>query len=201
MSHEANCLTAYDEEDDGFAFTRTRSKKAKSTPLEPPISEDLTARPSEPATQRKPKKRLDDRNNVAEARHDTTKGTPRSTRNSGGELKEADPPQLVVKKRRKKGSDESMPHPEVDMDHVRAQTNIESQQDDTHPIQIDSDSTKIALPFADTPIIRRNKEMRRDANSGSRRSSLGMRGRRASSLIDTGKSVGKAIYMLGVQGN
>ena len=32
--------------------------------------------------------------------------------------------------------------------------------------------------------------MRRGAGSGSRRSSLGMRGRRASSLIDTGKSNG-----------
>ncbi|KAI2779660.1 Mis12-Mtw1 protein family-domain-containing protein [Daldinia loculata] len=49
-----------------------------------------------------------------------------------------------------------------------------------------SDSKKIALPFSDTPIINRNKEMRR--KTGARRSSLGMRGRRASSLIDNGHS-------------
>lgn len=49
-----------------------------------------------------------------------------------------------------------------------------------------SDSKKIALPFSDTPIINRNKEMRR--KTGGRRSSLGMRGRRASSLIDSGHS-------------
>ncbi|MCJ1311789.1 hypothetical protein MMC25_005462 [Agyrium rufum] len=49
-----------------------------------------------------------------------------------------------------------------------------------------SEITKIALPFADTPIIRRNQEMRK--GSGERRSSLGMRGRRASSLIESGKS-------------
>ena len=49
------------------------------------------------------------------------------------------------------------------------------------------EATKIALPFADTPVIRRNKEMRRD-NNESRRSSLSMRGRRASSLIDSGIS-------------
>lgn len=49
-----------------------------------------------------------------------------------------------------------------------------------------SDSKKIALPFSDTPIINRNKEMRR--KTGGRRSSLGMRGRRASSLIDNGHS-------------
>ncbi|KAI1416104.1 Mis12-Mtw1 protein family-domain-containing protein [Hypoxylon sp. FL1857] len=49
-----------------------------------------------------------------------------------------------------------------------------------------SESKKIALPFSDTPIINRNKEMRR--KTGARRSSLGMRGRRASSLIDNGHS-------------
>lgn len=49
-----------------------------------------------------------------------------------------------------------------------------------------SDSKKIALPFSDTPIINRNKEMRR--KTGGRRSSLGMRGRRASSLIESGHS-------------
>ncbi|CAK7216339.1 hypothetical protein SCUCBS95973_002779 [Sporothrix curviconia] len=44
----------------------------------------------------------------------------------------------------------------------------------------------IALPFSDTPIINRNKELRR--KTGQRRSSVGMRGRRASSLIDNGHS-------------
>lgn len=52
--------------------------------------------------------------------------------------------------------------------------------------------TKITLPMADTPVIQRNKDMRTAAKSekGSRRSSLGMRGRRASSLIDSGASNG-----------
>ncbi len=44
----------------------------------------------------------------------------------------------------------------------------------------------IALPFSDTPVINRNKELRR--KGGQRRSSVGMRGRRASSLIDNGHS-------------
>ncbi|KAI0164342.1 Mis12-Mtw1 protein family-domain-containing protein [Hypoxylon sp. FL1284] len=48
------------------------------------------------------------------------------------------------------------------------------------------ESKQIALPFSDTPIINRNKEMRR--KTGARRSSLGMRGRRASSLIENGQS-------------
>lgn len=46
---------------------------------------------------------------------------------------------------------------------------------------------KIALPFADTPVINRNKEMRKQTGGG-RRSSLGMRGRRASSLIESGNN-------------
>jgi len=47
--------------------------------------------------------------------------------------------------------------------------------------------TIISLPFSDTPVANRNKEMRKKG-TGARRSSLGMRGRRASSLIDNGHS-------------
>jgi kinetochore protein Mis13/DSN1 len=52
-------------------------------------------------------------------------------------------------------------------------------------------TTKIALPFADTPIINRNKEMRKASADKNRRSSSGMRGRRASSLIDEGRGNGE----------
>lgn len=51
---------------------------------------------------------------------------------------------------------------------------------------------RIQLPFADTPVIKRNKEMRKaSAENGHRRSSSGMRGRRASSLIDEGRGNGE----------
>lgn len=51
---------------------------------------------------------------------------------------------------------------------------------------------RIQLPFADTPVIKRNKEMRKaSAENGQRRSSSGMRGRRASSLIDEGRGNGE----------
>ncbi|KAK4557075.1 hypothetical protein LTR86_006056 [Recurvomyces mirabilis] len=46
---------------------------------------------------------------------------------------------------------------------------------------------RIVLPFQDTPVIRRNKEMRKSSADGNRRSSSGMRGKRASSLIDEGR--------------
>ena len=45
-------------------------------------------------------------------------------------------------------------------------------------------TSKISLPFSDTPVIDRNKNMRK--KDMKRRSSLGLRGRRASSLIDGG---------------
>lgn len=50
----------------------------------------------------------------------------------------------------------------------------------------------ISLPLADTPVIQRNREMRgkKSVKGNNRRSSLGMRGRRASSLIDSGASNG-----------
>lgn len=50
---------------------------------------------------------------------------------------------------------------------------------------------RIALPFQDTPVIKRNKDMRKTlADGGHRRSSSGMRGQRASSLIDDGRGNG-----------
>lgn len=49
-----------------------------------------------------------------------------------------------------------------------------------------SGGKQIALPFSDTPVINRNKEMRK--KTGNRRSSVGMRGRRASSLMNSGHS-------------
>lgn len=59
-----------------------------------------------------------------------------------------------------------------------------------------SKGTTIALPFADTPVMKRNKEMRAAGgrnSSQNRRSSSGTRGRRASLLIDSGTSNGMRI--------
>ncbi|EXJ64884.1 hypothetical protein A1O7_01223 [Cladophialophora yegresii CBS 114405] len=56
-------------------------------------------------------------------------------------------------------------------------------------LQENSSGTRIALPLADTPVIKRNKAMREGKSAkGERRSSLGNRGRRASSLIESGTS-------------
>lgn len=66
-------------------------------------------------------------------------------------------------------------------------------EDVTGRVQAATTSMKISLPMADTPVIRKNKEMRmkdKGKKGGNRRSSLGMRGRRASSLIGSGASNG-----------
>jgi kinetochore protein Mis13/DSN1 len=71
----------------------------------------------------------------------------------------------------------------------------QDEQTQTIPTQPDDhSSTRIALPLADTPVIKRNKAMREGkSGKGERRSSLGSRGRRASSLIESGGSNGKSV--------
>lgn len=118
---------------------------------------------------------------------------------------EADPPQLTVKKKRKpresaepntsheeklsQNAGQKPPLPAEAVQSEQKQNGIDA-SDEAQSTEAMFDATKISLPFADTPIIRRNKEMRKGAEIGSRRSSLGLRGRRASSLIDAGKSNG-----------
>ena len=140
---------------------------------------------------RKPKKKATGSPSAASAENGE-KPAKRSTRHSG-DHENADPPALPVKKRRKdRASSGLKPDQGAEKSHTdNERARQEPQQDHSQPIEVTFDATKIALPFADTPIIRRNKEMRK--TNATRRSSLGMRGRRASSLIDAGKSNGKEI--------
>ncbi|KAJ0107400.1 hypothetical protein J7T55_009364 [Diaporthe amygdali] len=58
-------------------------------------------------------------------------------------------------------------------------------------LERDPNAQKIALPFSDTPINARNKDFRKKGAAGAgggRRSSVGLRGKRASSLIESGHS-------------
>ena len=181
---------AYDEEDDGFAFTRTRSKRAKAEPvLASTAEEERHEDRAESAPTRKPRKKSVSSPPAEPMQPEGGAGKRRSARHSG-DHENADPSVLRVKKRRKdrspsvQKSDHSGDKRSGDHHHREP----DSRQDNSHLVEYTFDVTKIALPFADTPIIRRNKEMRK--TNGSRRSSLGMRGRRASSLIDTGRSDG-----------
>ena len=181
---------AYDEEDDGFTFTRTRAKKAKGDAVPASITEEPAQEErTEPAATKKPKKKVTGSPSAATVEKGGKIVKRRSPRHSG-DHENADPPALIVKKRRKDRASGELKHDRGgDKPHTDSeQAKQEPQQDYTQPIEVTFDATKIALPFADTPIIRRNKEMRK--TNATRRSSLGMRGRRASSLIDTGKSNG-----------
>lgn len=73
------------------------------------------------------------------------------------------------------------------IDMIGSTTANEPDRDMDNSRENESRSTVISLPFSDTPVINRNKEMRKKG-TGSRRSSLGLRGRRASSLIENGHS-------------
>lgn len=190
---EAKFLIDYDEEDDGFTFARTRSKKPKAdTAVQTrPITEDEHEETAKPVAIQKSRKMSVELPALAPLENTPTEKRRRSPRNSGEHQTTADPPPLQVKKRRVK---ETKPiEPEASKSAKPSSTDA---QKDPRPAkatehhEISFDATKIALPFADTPIIRRNKAMRKGAENGDRRSSLGMRGRRASSLIDSGKSNG-----------
>ena len=197
----------YDEEDDGFMFTRTRSKRTKATPavqVPEPILEVVREEAARPAVARKlRKKSIEAISTAAPAKEMREPTRRRSARNSGDSVT-IEPPPLEVKKKRPKQKGASRSNPIDEREVQLAQGHAEPQDSvavvgevpgiQRQEYDRSKDVTKIALPFADTPIIRRNKEMRKGTGDGTRRSSLGMRGRRASSLIDSGKSNGRDCF-------
>lgn len=190
-------LAEYDEEDDGFAFARTRSKKAKAETSKQadPVVEDVQEekRKIKPAPAKRPRKKSVDPESAVPTDDAPKEKRRRSPRNSGDHQTTANPPPIQVKKRRAKEIKivESITgEAEQPITATASAQQAPKSPEPTEHHEISWDATKIALPFADTPIIRRNKEMRKGAGNGDRRSSLGMRGRRASSLIDSGKSNG-----------
>lgn len=182
----------YDEEDDGFAFSRTRSKKSKSEPQKrpDPITEVMQEEKVEAALSTKPRKKSVDIQSAILLEIPVKEKRRRSPRNSADHQTTADPPPIHVKKKRVKENKASKRRTDQSVQSGPATfpQDLELPKATEHH-EIFWDATKIALPFADTPIIRRNKEMR-----DNRRSSLGMRGRRASSLIDGGKSNGNFVF-------
>ena len=143
----ANCV-GYDEDVEGFQFSRLPAKKTRSV------------EPAESAPAPAPTGRKD---------------TPKRGRHAPSELRlEPESPAAEDPAPRKKGRPSR------------------SKADRNGFVSPEPD-TKITLPMADTPVMQRNKDMRTAAKSekGNRRSSLGMRGRRASSLIDSGASNGE----------
>lgn len=187
-----------EEEDDGFQFTRTRKKTKAEPVIQPaaPIIEEAPAEASKPAPARKSRKKsigLEPLVAVAETEN-AEAARRRSPRLSGDNVIGELPPLEVKKKRSKEnGVKKSRPRrsDEVKLaDATHENVSLVGSRAPLQAIETSRDVTTISLPFADTPIIRRNKEMRRGASDSQRRSSLGLRGRRASSLINSGKSNG-----------
>ncbi len=193
----------YDEEDDGFLFTRAktripRTSTSKATALPPapvvrlpPHSQDEQRPPNGTSDgAESPKKR---RNKMSFSTPNVREEKPvrRSKRLSDEHDQRAGSPQLRTRRKEPPEPSQSAPTQKQKSEH-------RPEREKTPAATIDlvageeHSATRIALPFADTPVIRRNKAMREGkSGKGERRSSLGLRGRRASSLIDSGTSNGQ----------
>jgi len=196
---------AYDEQDGDFVFARKRVKTAQPEPI--PENELAPApKPAPKSTSRRgrPPKQKEAREEAPKpapkpAPKRTSKGRPSQTPIHSDDAPARPPPpqQRNTRHRTRSSIDKADPvaeKPANDVSkgrHVAEEHHVSAQ---STPMDIDkvqraddvSAGKKIALPFSDTPIINRNKEMRK--KTGNRRSSVGMRGRRASSLIESGHS-------------
>ena len=209
-------VTEYDEEVEGFSFTRAKSRKPRDfvANSEPPgvharklntepVQEDAEpveeqpSRGTEAAITVPIKKKARNKMSFSTPNVKAEKPRRRSKRLSNEQEPEdnlASPQPKGRPRLRDKGparSSELLQAPAV-----APREKTPAVEEDAAVVD-DKSATKIALPFADTPVIRRNKAMREGkVGSGERRSSLGMRGRRASSLIESGTSNGAFAVLL-----
>ncbi|KAI0152943.1 hypothetical protein GGR57DRAFT_163318 [Xylariaceae sp. FL1272] len=202
---------AYDEDDDGFQFNYKRTKRVKSSQPDPipedepasapapvprrgrPPKQKATAQappppppPPQPAPKRAPKRRSSQISDPFEDPAPPPQPLPRTTRQKARASLEKP---AVAHKKATNGTPKSRKFAEE-----RAEEHVEEEEAEAQSLEMEvgntprvdevSSSKTIALPFSDTPVINRNKEMRK--KTGNRRSSLGLRGRRASSLISAG---------------
>ncbi|GAM87908.1 hypothetical protein ANO11243_059360 [Dothideomycetidae sp. 11243] len=181
---------AYEEVDDGFSFSRSRTKRGAAKVDAPePLKPAQEQRPSETNTTQA-KKRSRKTLPTTPERDDAPK--PRRSKRLSGENEDntaglEDPftnqaertatqtrPTTASRLAATAARDESPALPNgVQAERIHVPKRRE---------------TKIGLVFSETPVIRRNKAMRQTSHDSNRRSSAGLRGKRASSLIDTGAS-------------
>lgn len=189
---EFSCnLAKYDEDIGGFQFSRAPTKKLKSAPAsdnvateEPVVHSPRRGRPPKSHAAQSAEDAMVDNVGASIKKTKATRGRPKRV---SVEL------QAEVPGRQSRKRDEEPPFPiEKPAKKGRpAKANAPVDVNFRSPEPSQSATSKIALPVADTPVIRRNKEMREGrGGKGQRRNSLGMRGRRASSLIDSGASNG-----------
>ncbi|KAF7166854.1 hypothetical protein CNMCM6106_002521 [Aspergillus hiratsukae] len=191
---------AYDEDIEGFQFTRLPSKKPRSSV--DPAPENLNPVPENPP-QQSPRRGRPPKKKKAEAGLEVSEELTKKSAEGSGKRQtrsrrsavsepESQPQSVTRPSTRKREEAESVPKEKKRRKGRPSKTEVEARNGFGSPEPQQSGTAKIALPLADTPVIQRNKEMRKEAKSEKggkgRRSSLGMRGRRASSLIDSGAS-------------
>ncbi|QDS77368.1 hypothetical protein FKW77_005632 [Venturia effusa] len=199
---------SYDEDADGFQFTRkTRSKVDEPAPAATQAPEPSRTRETA-ATKRKKDSMLYSGSSETEQAGNRR----RSARLSSDKDSLPRPKAPVAKPSRTRKLDEHKTAPDkpkatkISKSDPPPSRRLDSDREDSPDVaptglhvEKPRDGTKIALPFADTPVIRRNKEMRQQTKSKHRRSSTGLRGRRASSLIESGTSNGRIIHTYGTK--
>ena len=200
----------FDEDVEGFQFTRVTSQSKKSKPSDNAIPElaPPPEKPPQPSPRRgrPPKKKVEQKPKATTATESQQEPSePRGTRQTRGAAKSTVPepepqsePVSGPRSSRKRDHAETVPTEKKKRKGGRpSKSRAEEQRNGFQsPEPPQSGTATIALPMADTPVIQRNKEMRGAGKSGkgNRRSSLGMRGRRASSLIESGASNGGCFF-------
>ena len=208
---QIDVVTDYDEEDDGFTFTRVQKKKPRGSEREPVAQTQAnTSEPPKPAVVKAKSPLLNDgrseppkkpRNRLSFGTPDQTQGKPvrrskRLSRETNAEY--GSPPRKIRREasaERPTNKEDIKRKPPVEPPalHPTKQRAPKSPEPATELERDEHSATKISLPLSDTPVINRNKAMRQGKSGKSeRRSSLGFRGRRASSLIETGNSNGQS---------
>lgn len=183
---KSNRLAAYAEKDGDFVFTRG-SKRKKTAPAE---SEPVPA--PAPPSKRSRKAKESERDEEPTLTVKKTRGrkmsfsTPKTEKDTAVLTKKKERTRSSIDKNgensTRKSGIEAADYDSIDLIGASGQ-----EKTSESAVEVSSQSTMIALPFSDTPVMNRNKELRKKG-TGARRSSLGMRGRRASSLIDNGHS-------------
>lgn len=194
----------YDEQDGDFQFTRVPKKTKTSVEPEPepaPVRKKLVGRPKKSAAKKRTSPVPEQETPPAATTNRTTRSRSSLTANGAQEDEPAVPKTRPARGRKPRSpmdqSDETEETTQTKSKPVRRppappprteprEAPHETNRDPDQSIESISESKQIALPLSDTPIINRNKELRK--KGGQRRSSLGTRGRRASSLIESGHS-------------
>lgn len=215
-------MVVYDQvdDDDGFMFSKGskkgKSAKANATTTAKSTTEaqagagatgktghDASAETAAPKTAKKTRRQM-----PSTPERDAADRTVRRSKRISNEHEQPQPepqasPIRASHAKAQLNTKERSPSPEkarpVTVEKKRRRV-VEAEGDGAERAVEEQRTARIALPFADTPVIKRNKEMRKASADmaaksasagGSRRTSSGMRGKRASSLMEEGKGSGE----------